>query len=75
MAERPYCSMHQRYLSDGGTCVDCEKIELALSYAQDIVNNWPNTTLRTMGQMTNRVNALREALDLTKSIRTYRGDR
>lgn len=66
MGERAYCSKHQRYLNDGGACVECEKIELALSYAQDIVNNWPTMTLRTMGQMTNRVNALREALELAK---------
>ncbi len=66
MKERPYCSMHQRYLSDSGSCVDCEKIELVMSYARDIVNSWPNTTLRTMSQMTNRINALREALELAK---------
>lgn len=43
-----------------------EAQELALSYARDIVNSWPNMTLRTMSQMTNKINALREALELAK---------
>lgn len=75
MAERPYCSVHQRYLSAEGTCVDCEKLQLALSYAQDIVDAWPTMTIRTINQMTGRVKALQEALELTKSIKTHRGDR
>lgn len=43
-----------------------EAQELALSYAQDIVNSWPSMTLRTLSQMTNKINAMREALELAK---------
>lgn len=43
-----------------------EAQELALSYAQDIVNSWPSMTLRTLSQMTSKINALREALELAK---------
>lgn len=74
MAERSHCSVHQRYL-EHGVCVDCEKLQLALSYAEDIVKSWPTMTIRTINQMTDRVNALQEALELTKTIKTYRGDR
>ena len=43
-----------------------ENLQLTLSYAQDIVDAWPNMTLRTIRNMTERVNALKEALELYK---------
>lgn len=43
-----------------------EALRLVVSYAQDIVDAWPKMTLRTLGQMTNRIKALKEALDLVK---------
>ena len=69
MGEAAHCPLHQRYLGKGNSCTDCDKIQLALSYAQDIVNTYPTITLRTMGQMTKQINDLREALELTKSIK------
>jgi hypothetical protein len=41
-----------------------ETLELALAYAQDIVNIWPNVSIRTLSTVTDKVNALREALKL-----------
>lgn len=66
MPEKPYCSMHQRNLRGDGSCIDCEKNELVMSYARDIVNAWPQMTLRTLGQMTKKIEALKEALELAK---------
>jgi hypothetical protein len=43
-----------------------EALELVVSYAKDIVEAWPKMTLRTLGQMTNRIKALKEALDMAK---------
>ena len=43
-----------------------ESLELVLSYAKDIVDAWPKMTLRTLGQMTSRISALKEALALLK---------
>jgi hypothetical protein len=40
--------------------------QLALICAQDIVAAWPTVTLRTMGQMTNRIDTLRQALEAVK---------
>ena len=43
-----------------------EALELVLSYAKDIVDFWPKMTLRTLGQMTNKIKALQEALKMVK---------
>lgn len=66
MGERPYCSTHQRYLRQDGSCIDCEKLELALSYAQDVVDAYPQMTIRNMSQMHDKIKALEEALKLVK---------
>jgi hypothetical protein len=41
-----------------------EAIEFVLSYSEDIVAAWPTLTMRTLGSMTNKINALKEALEL-----------
>ena len=43
-----------------------EAIELALVCAQDIVDAWPQTTMRTIGQMTKRIETLKQALEAAK---------
>lgn len=43
-----------------------DAMELVLLYAQDIVDSWPKMTLRTLGQMTGKIGALKEALTLLK---------
>lgn len=43
-----------------------EASELALMYAEDIVNMWPQTTMRTLYKVTNKVAALKEALEKSK---------
>jgi hypothetical protein len=43
-----------------------EEVELALLCAQDIVNNWPTLTFRTLVTMTKRVDTLRQALENVK---------
>lgn len=40
--------------------------ELVLICAQDIVNAWPTLTMRTMGEMTKRIDTLRQALEAAK---------
>jgi hypothetical protein len=40
-----------------------EAMELALVCARDIVNAWPQTTIRTLGEMTKRMDTLRQALE------------
>lgn len=37
-------------------------LELVVICAQDIVAAWPETTMRTLGNMTKRVDTLRQAL-------------
>lgn len=39
-----------------------DAIELVIMYAQDIVDLWPNTSLRTLYKITDKVASLREAL-------------
>jgi len=43
-----------------------EQLELVASYAQDLVRLWPTIIMRTLGQATNKINALREALELVR---------
>lgn len=43
-----------------------EALELVLTYAKDIVESWPNMTIRNIGNMTTKINALKEALELAK---------
>jgi hypothetical protein len=43
-----------------------EAVELLVAYAQDIVDAWPNLTMRTLSTMTARVNTLRQALEEVK---------
>jgi hypothetical protein len=43
-----------------------ESLELALIYAQDIVDGWPTLTFRTIGGMTKKVDTLKQALDAVK---------
>jgi hypothetical protein len=43
-----------------------EAIELALLCAQDIVDGWPTLTFRTIGQMTKKVDTLKQALEAVK---------
>lgn len=38
-------------------------LDLVLICAQDIVNAWPQTTIRTLGEMTKRMDTLRQALE------------
>ena len=40
------------------------KAKLTASFAKDIVEKWPNMTLRTMSTMTKDIDALKEALEL-----------
>jgi hypothetical protein len=44
-----------------------EALEMIASYAKDIVEAWPSTTMRTLGQMTQRVNSLRQALEAAEN--------
>lgn len=44
-----------------------EAVELLVAYAQDIVDAWPNLTMRTLSTMTARVNTLRQALEEVKN--------
>jgi hypothetical protein len=67
MSEAPYCSQHQRYLRNGG-CIDCQALELVVLYAKDIVETWPKMSMRTLGQMTQRIDTLRQALEAVKKI-------
>jgi hypothetical protein len=66
MSERSYCEQHQRYFGIGGTCINCDSLELALICAQDIVNAWPELTMRKLGEMSKRVDTLRQALEAAK---------
>lgn len=43
-----------------------DDVELALSYARELVDMWPNVTMRTLGTVTKKIVALREALELAK---------
>ena len=43
-----------------------EELELVVAYAQDIVNDWPQLTMRQLGNMTQKVNTLRQALEAAK---------
>jgi len=43
-----------------------EALELALICAQDIVDAWPTLTMRTLGNMTKRIDTLRQALEASK---------
>jgi hypothetical protein len=43
-----------------------EAAELALLYAQDVVDSWPTLTFRTAGIMTKKVDTLKQALDAVK---------
>lgn len=43
-----------------------EAMDLVLICAQDIVDAWPQTTIRTLGQMTKRMDTLRQALEALK---------
>ena len=43
-----------------------QELELVLICAQDIVNAWPRTTMRTLGDMTKRMDTLRQALEAVK---------
>jgi hypothetical protein len=38
-------------------------MELILICARDIVDAWPHTTMRTLGNMTKRMDTLRQALE------------
>lgn len=43
-----------------------EALELVLSYAHDLVNMWPTVTIRTLSRVTDKIKALKEALELAK---------
>jgi hypothetical protein len=43
-----------------------EAIELVFICAQDIVKAWPELSIRTLGQMTKRIDTLRQALEAAK---------
>ncbi len=43
-----------------------EAMELMLLCAQDIVDGWPTLTFRTIGQMTKKVDTLKQALEAVK---------
>lgn len=43
-----------------------EAIQLVVLYAQDIVDNWPKMTIRTISGMTSKVESLRQALEGVK---------
>lgn len=66
MGERPHCTMHQRYLNKDGECIDCQALELVIICSRDIVEAWPTMTMRTLGQMTKRMDTLRQALEAAK---------
>lgn len=66
MPEKPHCTMHQRYLNNAGACIDCEKIEMVMLYARDIVDAWPQVSLRSLGEMSQRIDTLRQALEAAK---------
>ena len=46
-----------------------EALQLALICAEDIVKAWPSTTMRTLGQMTKRIDTLRQALEAAGRLR------
>jgi len=43
-----------------------EALEFVASYAQDVINFWPNMTFRTIRLMIPKMEALKEALGLLK---------
>lgn len=43
-----------------------EALDLVLICAQDIVDAWPELTMRKLGEMTKRVDTLRQALEATR---------
>jgi hypothetical protein len=43
-----------------------EELELVIVCARDIVNAWPDLSIRTLGQMTKRIDTLRQALEAAK---------
>lgn len=43
-----------------------EALKLMASYAQDVVDYWPNMTMRTIRVMIPKMDALKEALNLVK---------
>jgi len=43
-----------------------EAIEWALMCAQEVADRWPSLTMRTLGNMTKTIDALREALQSLK---------
>jgi hypothetical protein len=43
-----------------------EALELVAAYAQDIVDNWAELTMRKLGEMTKRVDTLRQALEAAR---------
>jgi hypothetical protein len=43
-----------------------DDVDLVLICAQDIVNAWPELTMRKLGEMTKRVDTLRQALEATR---------
>lgn len=43
-----------------------EAIELVLICAQDIVDAWPELTMRKLGEMTKRVDTLKQALEAAR---------
>ena len=66
MGERSHCTMHQRYLNKDGECIDCQSLELVVICAKDIVDAWPSMTMRTIANMTKRIDTLRQALEAVK---------
>ncbi len=45
-----------------------DAIEILMLCAQDIVDGWPTLTFRTIGQMTKKVDDLKQALEAIKKI-------
>jgi hypothetical protein len=43
-----------------------EALELVILCAQDIVDGWPTLTFRTIGNMTKKVDTLKQALEAVK---------
>jgi hypothetical protein len=43
-----------------------EALALLISYAQDLVDMWPNITIRTLSTATKKIDDLKEALKLVK---------
>lgn len=43
-----------------------QELELAASYAKDVVDYWPSMTMRTIRIMIPKMEALKEALNLVK---------